>query len=91
MIVPSDENEQIEIRFVNDLTDVQKQTFLDLRNFLLTQVDTLDYSVYTTDINRLDAQPVEGETKCIFVDELGTNDKLIVDNVLTICLKLLNN
>jgi hypothetical protein len=91
MIVPSDENEQTDIRFVNDLSDTQKQAFLDLRDFLLTQVDTLDYSVYTTDINRLDAQPLEGETKCILVDELNTNDKLIVDNVLAICLELLNN
>jgi len=91
MIVPSNESEQIDIRFVNDLNDTQKQTFLDLRDFLLTQVDSLDYSVYTTDINRLDAQPFEGDTKCILVDELDTNDKLIVDKVLTICLELLNN
>jgi hypothetical protein len=91
MIVPSNESEQIDIRFVNDLNDTQKQAFLDLRDFLLTQVDSLDYSVYTTDINRLDAQPFEGETKCILVDELDTNDKLIVDKVLTICLELLNN
>lgn len=91
MIVPSDESEQTDIRFVNDLNDTQKQAFLDLRDFLLTQVDSLDYSVYTTDINRLDAQPLEGETKCILVDELDTNDKLIVDKVLAICLELLNN
>jgi len=91
MIVPSDENEQTDIRFVNDLSETQKQAFLDLRDFLLTQVDTLDYSVYTTDINRLDAQPFEGETKCILVEELDTNDKLIVDKVLAICLELLNN
>lgn len=90
MIVPSDENELTDIRFVNDLSDTQKQAFLDLRDFLLTQVDTLDYSVYTTDINRLDAQPLEGETKCILVDELDANDKLIVDKVLAICLELLN-
>lgn len=91
MIVPSDESEPTDIRFVNDLSETQKQAFLDLRDFLLTQVDTLDYSVYTTDINRLDAQPFEGETKCILVDELGANDKLIVDKVLAICLELLNN
>lgn len=91
MIVPSNESEQTDIRFVNDLNDTQKQAFLDLRDFLLTQVDSLDYSVYTTDINRLDAQPLEGETKCILVDELDTNDKLIVDKVLAICLELLNN
>lgn len=90
MIVPSDENEQTDIRFVNDLSDTQKQSFINLRDFLLTQVDTLDYSVYTTDINRLDAQPLEGETKCILVDELDANDKLIVDKVLAICLELLN-
>lgn len=91
MIVPSDENEQTAIRFVNDLNDTQKQAFLDLRDFLLTQVDTLDYSVYTTDINSLDAQPLEGATKCILVAELDENDKLIVDKVLAICLELLNN
>jgi hypothetical protein len=90
MIVPSDESELTAIRFVNDLNDTQKQAFLDLRDFLLTQVDTLDYSVYTTDINRLDAQPLDGETKCILVDELDVNDKLIVDKVLAICLELLN-
>lgn len=90
MIVPSDENELTDIRFVNDLNDSQKETFLALRDFLLTQVDSLDYSVYTTDIDRLDAQPLEGETKCIVVSELDTNDKLIVDNVLAICLELLN-
>ena len=91
MIVPSNESEQTDIRFVNDLNDTQKEAFLDLRDFLLTQTSSLDYSVYTTDINRLDAQPVEGETKCILVDELDTNDKLIVDKVLAICLELLNN
>lgn len=91
MIVPSDKNEITDIRFVNDLNDTQKQAFLDLRDFLLTQVDSLDYSVYTSDINRLDAQPFEGETKCILVDELDINDKLIVDKVLAICLELLNN
>lgn len=90
MIVPTDENELTDIRFVNDLNDSQKEAFLALRDFLLTQVDTLDYSVYTTDIDRLDAQPLEGNTKCILVDELDTNDKLIVDNVLAICLELLN-
>lgn len=90
MIVPSDDTEQTEIRFVNDLNDTQKQAFLALKDFLLTQVDTLDYSVYTTDINRLDAQPLEGETKCIVVNELDINDKLIVDNVLAICLELIN-
>jgi hypothetical protein len=90
MIVPSDENELTDIRFVNDLNDSQKEAFLALRDFLLTQVDSLDYSVYTTDIDRLDAQPLEGETKCIVVSELDTNDKLIVDNVLAICLELLN-
>ena len=90
MIVPSDESEQTDIRFVNDLNDTQKQAFLALRDFLLTQVETLDYSVYTTDIDRLDAQPLEGETKCIAVSELDTNDKLIVDNVLAICLELIN-
>ena len=91
MIVPSDISVPTEIRFVNDLSDTQKQSFLDLRDFLLTQVDTLDYSVYTTDINRLDAQPFDGETKCIFVSELDANDKLIVDKVLAICLELLNS
>lgn len=91
MIVPSNESEQTDIRFVNDLNDTQKEAFLDLRDFLLTKVNSLDYSVYTTDINRLDAQPVDGETKCILVDELDTNDKLIVDKVLAICLELLNN
>jgi hypothetical protein len=91
MIVPTDENELADIRFVNDLNETQKQAFLDLRDFLLTQVDTLDYSVYTTDIDRLDAQPLVGETKCIVVSELDTNDKLIVDNVLAICLELLNS
>ena len=90
MIVPSDENELTDIRFVNDLNDSQKEAFLALRDFLLTQVDSLDYSVYTTDIDRLDAQPLEGETKCMVVNELDTNDKLIVDNVLAICLELLN-
>lgn len=91
MIMPSDISETVEIRFVKDLSDAQKQAFLDLRDYLLTQVETLDYSVYTTDINRLDAQPIEGETKCILVDNLDTNDKLIVDEVLAICSKLLNN
>jgi hypothetical protein len=90
MIVPSDASEQTSIRFVNDLNDEDKQTFLDLLDFLLTRVDTLDYSVYTTDINRLDAQPIKGETKCILIDELDTNNKLIVDKSLDICKKLIN-
>ena len=91
MIVPSDENEQTEIRFVNDLDDNQKQTFLDLQDYLLTMVDSLDYCVYMTDINRLDAQPIEGESVLLLVDELDTNDRLIVDKTLDLCKNLLNN
>lgn len=90
MIVPSDENELTDIRFVNDLNESQKQAFLALRDFLLTQVDSLDYSVYTTELNRLDAQPLEGETKCILLDELDADNKLVVDKVLDICSDLLN-
>lgn len=91
MIMPSDENELADIRFVNDLNEDQKQAFLALRDFLLTQIDNLDYCVYTTENDSLDAQPSEKEVKCMVVSELNTNDKLIVDNVLAICLELINN
>jgi hypothetical protein len=91
MILPTDENENTDIRFVNDLSDAQKLAFIDLKNFLLTQVDQLDYCTYITINNMLAVQPLQGITIELLVDELDTNDKLIVDKVLAICLELLNN
>ncbi len=91
MIMPSDLAETVEIRFVKDLTTEQKLAFSELQTFLLTQIDNLDYCVYTTENDSLDAQPSEKEVKCMVVSELDTNDKLIVDKVLAICLELLNN
>ena len=90
MIVPSDENEQTEIRFVNDLNETQKQIFLDLETFLLTKIDSIEYWVYMTDINRLDAQQSETNSVLILVDELDETDKLIVNKSLDICKKLIN-
>ncbi|CAB4128000.1 hypothetical protein UFOVP105_11 [uncultured Caudovirales phage] len=90
MIVPSDENIQTQIRFVNDLNELQKQYFFDLRDYLLTLVDSLDYCVYIPEIDRLDIQSVSGDVISQTVAELETNNKLIVNNVLTICNELLN-
>jgi len=91
MILPTDENEQTDIRFVNDLNDTQKQAFLDLRDFLLTQVEEFDYCSYTTNNDELCIQPITGLTVVLIVSELDENDKLTVDKVLAICLELLNN
>jgi hypothetical protein len=91
MILPLDENENTDIRFVNNLSDEQKLSFIELNNFLLTEVDELDYCTYSTNNNMLSVQPIHGITIELLIDELDTNNKLIVDNVLAICTKLLNN
>ena len=90
MILPSDLLEQPDIRFIKDLSENEKQSFKDLETFLLTKIDYIEYWVYTTDINRLDAQQSETNSALILVDELDTNDRLIVNKSLDICKKLIN-
>lgn len=91
MIIPT--NNQIEIipRFINDLSETEQQPFLNLRNFCLTKTDSIMYVVYTTDVDRLDIQPNEGNVVCLVVNELEEKDKDIVESALKECLKLLNN
>jgi len=89
MIVPSD-NEQVATRFTGDLSDVQKVAFFNLQTYLLTQVDTLSYAVYTTENNQLDAEPIEGITVQIPLDSMSEEDRDTVQNVLDICSQLIN-
>ena len=91
MIITTNEDIQIIPRFINDLSDSQKQPFINLRDFCLTKTDTILYVVYTTDVDRLDIQPIEGDVVCLVVNELDKNDKDIVDSALQECSNLLNN
>ena len=49
------------------------------------------YVVYTTDVDRLDIQPIEGDVLYFVVNELDQSDKDIVDSALQECSNLLNN
>jgi hypothetical protein len=91
MIVPTNEDIQIMPRFINELSDSQKQPFINLRDFCLTKTDTIMYVVYTTDVDRLDIQPIEGDVVYFVVNELDQSDKDIVDSALQECSNLLNN
>ncbi len=91
MIIPTNDNTQVIPRFINEFDENQKLPFLNLRDFCLTKTDSILYVVYTTDIDRLDIQPIEGEVVCLVVSELDTNDKSIVDSALQECTNLLNN
>ena len=91
MIVPTNEDLQIIPRFINELSDSQKQPFINLRDFCLTKTDSILYVVYTTDVDRLDIQPIEGDVVCLIVNELDQNDKDIVNSALQECSNLLNN
>jgi hypothetical protein len=91
MIIPTNDDIQIIARFVNELSDLQKQPFINLRDFCLTKTDTIMYVVYTTDVDRLDIQPIEGDVVCLVVNELNQSDKDIVDSALQECSNLLNN
>ena len=91
MIIPTNEDLQIIPRFINELSDSQKQPFINLRDFCLTKTDSILYVVYTTDVDRLDIQPIEGDVVCLIVNELDQNDKDIVNSALQECSNLLNN
>ena len=91
MIIPTNEDIQIIPRFINELSDSQKQPFINLRDFCLTKTDTILYVVYTTDVDRLDIQPIEGDVVCLVVNELDQSDKDIINSVLQECTNLLNN
>lgn len=91
MIIPTNEDIQITPRFINDLSDSQKQPFINLKDFCLTKTDTILYVVYTTDVDRLDIQPIEGDVVCLVVDELDQSDKDIINSALQECTNLLNN
>ena len=82
MIVPTNEDIQIMPRFINELSDSQKQPFINLRDFCLTKTDTIMYVVYTTDVDRLDIQPIEGDVVYFVVNELDQSDKDIVNSAL---------
>ena len=91
MIIPTNEDLQIIPRFINELSDSQKQPFINLRDFCITKTDSILYVVYTTDVDRLDIQPIEGDVVCLIVNELDQNDKDIVNSALQECSNLLNN
>jgi hypothetical protein len=91
MIVPTNEDIQIMPRFINELSDSQKQPFINLRDFCLTKTESILYVVYTTDVNRLDIQPIEGDVVYFVVNELDKSDKDIVNSALQECSNLLNN
>ena len=56
-----------------------------------TQQDPLVYTVYTTDVNRLDIQGEDNQVVCLIVSEMSPEDKAIVDKVGVICTELLNS
>lgn len=91
MIIPTNEQIQIIPRFINELSDSQKQPFINLRDFCLTKTDTILYVVYTTDVDRLDIQPIEGDVVCLVVNELDQSDKDIINSALQECTNLLNS
>ena len=91
MIVPQDDNIQVVPRFVNELTTEQQASFYELETYCLTQQDPLVYTVYTTDVNRLDIQGEDSEVVCLIVSEMNPEDKSIVDKVGVICTELLNS
>ena len=91
MIVPQDDNIQVVPRFVNELKTEQQASFYELELFCLTQQDPLVYTVYTTDVNRLDIQGEDSEVVCLIVSEMNPEDKAIVDKVGVICTELLNS
>ena len=90
MIIPTNDDIQIIARFVNELSDLQKQPFINLRDFCLTKTESILYVVYTTDVDRLDIQPIEGDVVCLVVSELEQSDKDIVNSALQECTVLLN-
>ena len=90
MILPTNEDVQVIARFVNELSVEDQVPFENLKNFCLTQVDSILYVVYTQDVNRLDIQPIEGSVVCLDVDSLDENDQLIVNSALQECSNLLN-
>jgi predicted lactoylglutathione lyase len=91
MIIPSDEEIQIVPRFVNELSEEDKASFLLLKDFCLTLVEDIQYIVYTNDVDRLDIQPSSGTVVCLTVNELEEADKLVVETVLSKCEELLKN
>ena len=91
MIIPTNADLEIIPRFVSDFDESQKAPFIALRDFCLTQVNAISYVVYTTDVDRLDIQPIEGDVICLVVSEMDSNDKSIVDAALQECTNLLNN
>ena len=91
MIIPQNEELQVVSRFVNELTVEQQASFYELEVFCLTQKDPLVYTVYTTDVNRLDIQGEDNAVVCLNVSEMSPEDKAIVDKVGIICTELLNN
>ncbi|MEI8137285.1 MAG: hypothetical protein WCH21_08175 [Bacteroidota bacterium] len=91
MIIPQNDNIQVVPRFVNELTELQQVSFNELETFCLTQKDPLLYTVYTTDVNRLDIQGEDNEVICLNVSEMSPEDKAIVDKVGVICTELLNS
>lgn len=90
MIIPQNEETQIIPRFFSELSSVDKLPLESLRDFCLTKVNNLIYIVYSSDVDRLDIQPNEGEVICLVVSELEEADKLIVDSALNKCTELLN-
>ena len=91
MIIPQNEELQVVPRFVNELTAEQQASFNELEAYCLTQQDPLVYTVYTTDVNRLDIQGEDSEVVCLIVSEMNPEDKSIVDKVGVICTELLNS
>lgn len=91
MIIPQNEELQVVPRFVNELTVEQQASFYELETYCLTQQDPLVYTVYTTDVNRLDIQGEDNQVVCLIVSEMSPEDKAIVDKVGVICTELLNS
>ena len=92
MIINTDETIETNIRFVKDLTDIQKLAFHNLGEYCASLITPpeFDYIVFTVDIERLDVQCIEGDVTCVNKSEMNTNDKKTLNDVLVICTELLN-
>jgi hypothetical protein len=90
MIIPNNPDLQIIPRFIQDLSELDRQVIEDLRTFVLTKISTIKYVVYTADGNTLNLESTDEENVTLNVSELG-DDKPVVDAVGILCTQLLNS
>ena len=90
MIIPSNEDELVTPRFVNELTGSNKTSLDNLKDFCLSKSPTMTYWVYLDDEKRLDVQ-AEDATVIIFnLDEMVSPDIDIVNSMIDTCNQLIS-